>query len=144
VIGACLAGCGGENYITPPNEVVQNYLSALASGYYPTACSLLDRRTRESQLKRGGPHATCEKLFAKCLPHSVTRLSHDPLQLYYSSVEINMAGSARASAAVSGTAVARAIRHVTLSDERGTWKLTAYGRAIDQCHLETRHRTGKA
>lgn len=132
-LAACLTGCGASTTTTPV-EVVQNYLNALASGDYPGACALLDNRTRESRVKSVGAGVTCETLFARCLPHTVTSLKQDPTQLFYSNIRITVAGG-KTNATVSQTAVARAIRHVTLAQRRGNWKLTSYGRAVDRCHL---------
>jgi ribonuclease PH len=42
----------------------------------------------------------------------------------------------KADVTVGGTAVARAIREVTVADERGTWKLTSFGEALAQCQLK--------
>jgi hypothetical protein len=129
----CLAGCGAST-ATLPVEVVQNYLNALAGGNYSGACALLDARTRASALRVVRAQVTCETVFARCLPHRVTSLKRDPTQLFYSNVGVTAAGS-HANASVSGTAVARAIRHVTLVDERGGWKLTSYGHAVNSCRL---------
>ncbi len=128
---ACVVGCGAST-TTPPVEVVQNYLNQLGSGNYAGACSLLDKRARESSTRLARPRVTCEKRFARCLPHTVTSLPKDQTQLFYSNIQVTTSDS-KATATVSGTAVARAIRHVTLSDERGNWKLTSYGQAVDRC-----------
>jgi hypothetical protein len=136
-----LVGCGAST-TTPPVEVVQNYLNALAAGNYSGACALLDNRTRQYPAKslRG---VTCETLFAQCLPRTVTSLKRDSTQLLYSNVQVNADGS-KANATVSKTAVARAVRHVTLSEERGNWKLTSYGQAVDRCQLtNSRRRHGR-
>jgi hypothetical protein len=130
----CMAGCGSGASTTPPVEVVRNYLDALAAGNYPSACALLDNRTRESPSRLVGGHVTCATVFARCLPHTVTSLKRDQTQLFYSTVQVNAAGR-KATATVSGTAVARAIRHVTLAEERGNWKLTSYGKAVERCQL---------
>jgi hypothetical protein len=132
-VAICMAGCGAST-ATLPVEVVQNYLNALAGGNYGGACAQLDERTRASAAKVVGAQVTCETLFARCLPHRVTSLKRDPTQLFYSNVQVTAAGS-KPNASVSGTAVARAIRHVTLADERGTWKLTSYGHAVNTCRL---------
>ncbi len=139
-VAACLAGCGAST-TTPPVEVVQNYLNQLGSGNYPGACVLLDKRARESSARLAGARVSCEKLFARCLPDTVTSLPKDQTQLFYSNIQVNTTGS-KASATVSGTAVARAIRRVTLAEERGTWKLTSYGHAVDRCRL-TNPRLGR-
>lgn len=130
-LAVCVVGCGAST-TTPPIEVVQNYLNELGAGNYPGACALLDKRTRESSRRLTRSHVTCEKLFARCLPDTVTSLPKDQTQLFYSNVQVTTSGS-QAKATVSGTAVARAIRHVTLAEERGNWKLTSYGQAVDRC-----------
>ena len=124
----------GESSTTPPVDVVQNYLNDLGAGNFAGACGLLDKRTREAPLKSVRPHISCSTVFARCLPHNVTRLTRDQTQLLYASIQMNVTGD-KASADVSGTAVARAIRHVTLADERGSWKLTTYGHAVHRCRL---------
>jgi hypothetical protein len=129
-----MVGCGSGASTTPPVEVVQNYLDALAGGNYAGACALLDNRTRESPVRLVGRHVTCATVFARCLPHTVTSLKRDQTQLFYSTVQVNAAGR-KATATVSGTAVARAIRQVTLAEERDNWKLTSYGNAVDRCQL---------
>ncbi len=113
---------------------MQNYLNDLGSGNYEGACALLDKRTREAPLKSVRPRITCATVFARCLPDNVTRLTRDQTQLLYASIQVNVAGDG-GSANVSGTAVARAIRKVTLANERGNWKLTSYGQAVHRCRL---------
>jgi hypothetical protein len=127
----CAVGCG-ESSTTPPVDIVQNYLNDLGAGNFTGACALLDTRTREAPLKSVRPRITCPTVFARCLPNNVTRLTRDQTQLLYASIQMNVTGH-KASADVRGTAVARAIRRVTLADESGTWKLTTYGHAVQQC-----------
>jgi hypothetical protein len=94
-------------------------------------------------LKSVRPRITCAKVFVRCLPNSVIRLQRDPTQLLYASIDLNVTGDT-ATAAVSGTTVARAIRHVTLAHEHGTWKLTSYGEAVHGCRLtKGRHRSSR-
>jgi hypothetical protein len=136
--GAALAlvvlavGCGEAP--TPPFEVVQNYLNYVGAGNYAGACALLDKRTREAPLQSVRPRITCPKVFLRCLPDNVIRLARDQTQLLYASIQINTNGD-KATADVSGTAVARALRKVTLSNEAGNWKLTSYGQAVHRCRL---------
>jgi hypothetical protein len=130
-LAACMVGCGAST-TTPPVEVVQNYLNQLGAGNYPGACALLAKQARDSSERLAGARVSCEKLFARCLPDTVTSLPKDQTQLFYSNVQVKTTDS-KASATVSGTAVARAIRHVTLAEERGNWKLTSYGEAVDRC-----------
>jgi hypothetical protein len=121
---------------------VQNYLNAVGAGNYSAACAMLDSRTREAPLKSaraGGVRITCPKVFVRCLPDKVLRLARDQTQLFYASIDLNVTGKT-ASGAVSGTAVARALRTVTLANESGTWKLTSYGQAVHGCRLtKSRH-----
>lgn len=140
-LAVCAVGCGES--ATPPVDVVQNYLNDLGAGNYAGACALLDKSTREAPLKSVRPRITCATVFGRCLPDNVTRLTRDQTQLLYASIEINLAGDT-ASANVSGTTVARAIRKVTLANERGNWKLTSYGQAVHQCRLtKRRHRVSR-
>jgi hypothetical protein len=120
---------------------VQNYLNDVGAGNYAGACALLDKRTREAPLKSARPRIGCAKVFVRCLPDDVIRLARDQTQLLYASIQLNVNGD-KASADVSGTAVARAIRKVTLSNEAGTWKLTDYGKAVHGCRLTKARRRG--
>jgi hypothetical protein len=134
----CVVGCGESP--TPPDDVVQNYLNDLGAGNFSGACALLDKRTRETPLKSVRPRVTCPTVFVRCLPDNVIKLTRDQTQLLYASIQINVTGD-KASADVSGTSVARAIRQVTLANEQGKWKLTSYGQAVHQCRLsKPRHR----
>ncbi len=85
---------------------MQNYLNDLGAGNYAGACGLLDKRTREAPLKSVRPRITCAKVFVRCLPGNVTRLTRDQTQLLYASIRVNVAGD-KASADVSGTSVAK-------------------------------------
>lgn len=119
---------------------MQNYLNDVGAGNYAAACALLDKRTREAPLKSVRPRITCATVFARCLPDNVTKLTRDQTQLLYASIEMNVTGD-KASANVGGTTVARAIKKVTLANERGNWKLTTYGQAVHRCRLaKPRHR----
>ena len=144
--GAALAlavlavGCGEAP--TPPFEVVQNYLNDVGAGNYAGACALLDKRTREAPLQSVRPRITCPTVFVRCLPDNVIRLARDQTQLLYASIQINTNGD-KATADVSGTAVARALRRVTLADKQGVWYLTSYGRAVQRCRLKNRRATPK-
>ena len=132
-LALCVAACG-ESSTTPPVDVVQNYLNDLGAGNYAAACGLLDKRARDAPLKSAKPRITCAKVFVRCLPDNVIRLARDQTQLLYASIQLNMTGNT-ASASVSGTAVARAIRSVTLAEQQGTWKLTSYGQVVRRCRL---------
>lgn len=132
-LALCVAACG-ESSTTPPVDVVQNYLNDIGAGNYAAACGLLDKRARDAPLKSAKPRITCAKVFVRCLPDTVIRLAGDQTQLLYASIQLHVTGKT-ASASVSGTAVARAIRKVTLAEQQGTWKLTSYGRAVNGCRL---------
>ena len=132
-VALCVVGCG-ESSTTPPVDVVQNYLNDLGAGNYSGACALLDKRTREAPLRSVRPRISCSTVFARCLPNNVTSLKRDQTQLLYASVQMNVTG-VKASADLSGTAVAKSIRQVTLAQKRGNWKLTSYGQAVHRCHL---------
>ncbi|HET7052133.1 MAG TPA: hypothetical protein VFI54_27935 [Solirubrobacteraceae bacterium] len=141
-LALCVVGCG-ESSTTPPVDVVQNYLNDLGAGNFSGACALLDKRTREAPLRSVRPRITCGTVFARCLPDNVIKLTRDQTQLLYASIQLNVTGDT-ASADVSGTTVARAIRKVTLSNEQGNWKLTSYGHAVRGCHLaKPRHRVSR-
>jgi hypothetical protein len=125
---------------TPPFAVVQNYLNDIGAGNYAAACGLLDKSAREAPLKAAKPRVTCAKVFVRCLPDNVIRLTHDQTQLLYASIQLNVTGKT-ATASVGGTVVARAIRNVTLAEQQGTWRLTSYGQAVRHCNLnKARHR----
>ncbi len=135
-----LATSCGESSTTPPVDVVQSYLNDLGAGNYAAACGLLDKSAREAPLKAAKPRVTCAKVFVRCLPDNVIRLTHDQTQLLYASIQLNVTGKT-ATASVGGTVVARAIRNVTLAEQQGTWRLTSYGQAVRHCNLnKARHR----
>lgn len=144
--GAALAlavlavGCGEAP--TPPFQVVQNYLNDVGAGNYAGACGLLDKGAREAPLHSLRPRISCPKAFVRCLPDNVIRLARDQTQLLYASIDINTNGN-KATAVVGGTAVARAIRRVTLAEKQGVWYLTSYGRAVERCDLKKRRAAPK-
>jgi hypothetical protein len=129
VAALALAGC-----TTPPSaaelagNAAQKYVNALAAGYYRSACTLLDGRTRASL---GGADG-CRKVLSRCLPYNAQVAKRDQSQLLYATVDVKVKHS-RAQAALSGTAVARAVKSVTLARENGHWLLTSYGSAITGC-----------
>jgi hypothetical protein len=135
-----MVGCGESP--TPPFEVVQNYLNDVGAGNYAGACGMLDKRAREAPLQSVRPPITCPQLFVRCLPENVIRLARDPTQLFYASIQINTNGN-KASAVVGGTAVARALRRVTLAENQSVWHLTSYGRAVERCSLKRRRAATK-
>jgi hypothetical protein len=141
VVLACVAGCG----VTPPSPAelatnsVQRYMNALAAGYYTKACTALDSRARAALSGPAGSRATCKAVLARCLPYNPNLLKRDQSQLLYATVDVHIA-RAHARASVSGTAVARALKEVTLAKERGNWVLTSYGAALRGCVARTKAR----
>jgi len=129
---AAVAACGESP--TPPNEAVQNYLNALGAGNYVDACGFLDARAREALVGSAKRRSTCAGIFRRCLPHKTIVLKQDQTQLFYANIDVSTSGSI-ATATVSGTSVATKLRHVMLRNERGVWKLTEFGQAIERCRL---------
>lgn len=129
VVGA--AGCGNANVVTPA-DVAQNYVYQVAEGNYPAACALLDPRTRETLVSAAGSALSCPRLLARCLPAGSTALRHDPVQLLYANVELQVHGP-RAEVGLSGTTVASAAKAVTLVRRHAVWRLTSPGRSITRC-----------
>lgn len=146
---AGLAGCESGSAPPGPYDAVNNYLNQIAEGNYSGACGLLDSTTREALVKRMGSKTSCSKLFVRCLPSQATNISRDQSQLLFATIQVET-HRRKADVAVGGTAVARAIKRVTLAKERGTWKLTAYGEALQRCQLKdhrlraARHSPGAA
>ena len=129
---AALAGCGSGSGPPGPYSAVSNYLSQIAEGNYSNACGMLDPGVRAALIKRMGSRTTCSKLFVQCLPSKATNISRDQSQLLYATIQV-ATHHHKANATVAGTAVARAIKRVTLAKERRTWKLTSYGDALRKC-----------
>jgi hypothetical protein len=119
-----LAGCGST--APTPYSVVQSYLTAIGEGDYATACGLLDHSARASL------RAPCTAAFTRCLPNEATVSARDQTQQLYADITVSTAGK-QAVANVSGTAVARTVKRVTLADERGNWLLSSPGRALERC-----------
>ena len=119
-----LAACGS----TAPTaySVVQSYLTALGEGNYPNACAVLDQSARASL------HAPCAATFTRCLANEAGAIAHDQTQQLYANINLTGSGN-RTVAEVSGTAVARTVRKVTLADEHGNWRLTSPGQAFRRC-----------
>lgn len=141
---AALAGCESNASPPPgPYNVVSKYLSQIAEGNYSNACGMLDTGVRDALIKRMGSRTTCSKLFVRCLPSKATNISRDQAQLLYATIQV-ATHHHKADVTVAGTAVARAIKRVTLAKERGTWKLTSYGDALRRCpRKEHRLRAGR-
>jgi hypothetical protein len=138
-----LAGCDSGSGPPGPYNIVSNYLSQIAEGNYSNACGLLDTGVRDALLKRMGSRTTCSKLFVQCLPSKATNISRDQSQLLYATIQV-ATHHHKADATVAGTAVARAIKRVTLAKERRAWKLTSYGDALRRCpHKEHRLRAAR-
>ncbi len=130
-LAACVVGCGESSQ--PPAYVASDgYLKALAEGNYSSACAQLDPRARARVDRSPGHRVSCARAFTLCLPNRVRVLKKDQTQLLYATVDINIDGST-ASAQVSGTPVANAVKHFTLADQRGHWKLTSYGQELTGC-----------
>ena len=143
VLGVALAAAGCGSTAPPgPYNAVSSYLNQIAEGSYAGACGLLDTRARVSLTRTRGQHISCPTVFARCLPSKVTNLKHDQSQLLYATILVTTHRKT-ADATVSGTAVARAIKHVSLAKERGTWKLTSYGQALKTCSRARRLRAGR-
>jgi len=127
----CLVGCG-ESQPPPVYAATNNYLNALAAGNYASACAVLDGRARASLTKLAGSRVSCARAFTLCLPNRAENLKQDQAQLYYATTDIHTHGST-ASATTSGTAVANALKRLTLAKEGGHWKVTSYGQGLKRC-----------
>jgi hypothetical protein len=149
VVAALAAGCGSGSSPPGPYDVVSNYLTQIAEGNYANACGLLDSGARDALIRKMGSRTTCSKLFVRCLPSQATNISRDQAQLLFATILVET-HRRRANVTVAGTAVARAIKRVSLAKERGTWKLTSYGDALQRCPLKqhrlraARHSSGAA
>jgi hypothetical protein len=126
---AVLAGCGNANVVSP-SDVAQNYVSAIAEGNFSGACALFEAHTRDRLVALSG--SSCPRLFARCLPRESTSLPRDQVQLLYANVDLRVSG-AHAEARLSGTAVTKATKEVTLVDQHTHWRLTSPGGAITRC-----------
>ncbi len=126
----CLAACGS----TAPTsyQVVNDYLNTLAEGDYPDACGMLSAQARGAMSASTGVHGSCTTVFKRCLPSHALILKEDQSQLFYATVQVTSQGST-ARAALSGTAVANALREVTLEKTRNGWTLTSSGSGLTGC-----------
>jgi hypothetical protein len=124
-MGVALAGCGRGS--TSPGEVTQNYVNAIAEGDYASACAALDDGARATLRRSMHSSAGCRVLLARCLPSNTAQLAKDQAQLFYSNVVVSVSGN-QATVKTSGTAVANRIREVTLTNDKGHWLLTSYGK----------------
>jgi hypothetical protein len=121
---AVLAGCGS----TAPTaySVVDSYLTAIGEGDYSGACGLLDHHARASM------RPSCTALFARCLANKAVALARDQTQQLYADIKLSSHGNT-AVADVSGTAVARTVKKVTLAEQSGNWRVASAGSAFRHC-----------
>lgn len=132
-----VGGCGQMGPV--PSDIVQGYETALAEGSYASACGYLDPDAQSALAHKLGPHATCAAAVARCLPYKATVTQQDQSQLLFGNELVSEHGS-HASVSLNGTAVANAIRQVSLVNKRRTgWTLTSYGKGFTNCH----HHSGK-
>jgi hypothetical protein len=129
---AVVAAACGNSSPPGPGSVVQSYLNALGEGNYASACGLLASSTRASLENRTGRHVGCPTVFARCLPNEATAFARDQTQQLYANIEFGYLGKG-GSAAVTGTAVAKTVKRVTLREVRGTWRLTSPGATLEHC-----------
>lgn len=142
-VAVCVAACGDSNVVTP-GDVAQNYVSALANGTYGGACAQFDAHTRAVLLTSAGSHVTCARLLSNCLPAKFKALASDQSQLLYATADVQQEGE-RAQVSLSGTAIGRATKQVTLRQERGRWLLTSPGDVVTRCvHRLHTHRHSRA
>lgn len=130
-----LAACGST--APTPYQVVNDYLNTLAEGDYPDACAMLSTQARADMAASTGVHGPCSTVFTRCLPSHALILKQDQSQLFYASVSVTTQGS-KARAALSGTAVANALKQVTLQKTRTGWEMTSPGSGLTAC--SKRHR----
>jgi hypothetical protein len=134
-----LAGCGESP--NPPIAFVQNYLNALGGGDFATACGMVDGQAFAALSKAKHLPASCPALLRRCLPSRVVALGSDQTQLLYANIVVTLSDQGQvANADTSATPVARELKHVTLKHERGVWKFTGFGRAIEACRRTPAHK----
>lgn len=127
-----LAGCGESP--NPPIAIVQNYLNALGGGEFASACGMVDGQALQSLIRAKHVRIGCVTLFRRCLPSRSIDLKSDQTQLLYANIDVTLSDQGQiANADTSATPVATELRHVTLKHEKGTWKVTGFGRAIEAC-----------
>ena len=137
-----LAGCGESP--NPPIAFVQNYLNALGGGDFATACGMVDGQAFAALSKAKHLPSRCPVVFRRCLPSRVIELNSDQTQLLYANIVVTLSDNGQvANADTSATPVARELKHVTLKHERGVWKFTGLGRAIEACHPSAHKRRHK-
>jgi hypothetical protein len=100
---------------------------------------MLDAHTRASM----GGLARCRAILSRCLPYNAQVAKRDQSQLLYANVDVHVSHS-HADALVSGTAVARAVKEVSLAKEGRQWVLTSYGKALTGCVTHTKAKFGRS
>ncbi len=130
-----LPACGSS--APTPYQVVNDYLNTLAEGDYPDACAMLSTQARAEMAASTGVHGPCTTVFTRCLPSHALVLKQDQSQLFYATVSVTTQASS-AHAALSGTAVANALKAVTLKKTRNGWELASSGSGLTAC--SKRHR----
>ena len=101
---------------------------------------MADSRALEALLRSKHARVSCAKLFRRCLPNRSIVLKSDQTQLLYANINVSLSDHGNvANADTSATPVATELKHVTLKHERGVWKFTGFGQALELCRL-TAHR----
>lgn len=128
IAALALAGCGGGSQPSA-STVAQDYIAALANNNFDQACGYLDSSLRQQLEAAGGAGTTCTQMFnAFAIDWSGAPLDPAPAlqKLAGASVKVAVSGS-RATASISGNAVADKIGHLTLQKEKSGWKITDVG-----------------
>jgi hypothetical protein len=135
---AVISACGDAP--NPPIAVVQNYLNALGGGDYATACGMADSPALAALMRAKHIRMSCVKLFSRCLRNRAIVLKSDQTQLLYANIDVALSdNNTVANADTSATPVATELKHVTLKHEKGVWKFTGFGQAIEGCRA-THHK----
>ena len=135
---AVIAACGDAP--NPPIAIVQSYLNALGGGEYATACGMVDSQALAALMRAKHARMSCVKLFSRCLPNRSLVLKSDQTQLLYANINVTLSdNNTVANADTSATPVATELKHVTLKHEKGLWKFTGFGQAIEACRA-THHK----
>jgi len=123
-LAALAAACGS----TAPTaySVVDSYIRAIGEGDYANACGLLNHSARASL------PGHCQTALARCLPNEARALARDQTQQLYANINLTTTGKT-AVALLSGTAVARTVKSVTLADQGGNWRLSSPGEKLQHC-----------
>jgi hypothetical protein len=135
-IAVLLAGCGESP--NPPIAIVQTYLNALGGGGYRGACGMVDSQKLAALMRSKHARMSCPTFFRRCLPNRIV-LKSDQTQLLYANIDVSLSDKGKvANADTSATPVATELKHVTLTHEKGVWKVTGFGRAIQVCRPNAR------